>query len=175
MITIEQRTIRVLAQQTGIAPQCIKPEHTLANDLQSDSLDCIEIMMALEEEFGIKIDQDEGEQLQTVQQVIDYVTSVCTEKELAFNKIEQQVGDVLINEIARLATMAIRVTCELDTVKNITEPLSHAEKTRIQQMVEDAHDALEAMGISYPLAEESPEDDIEYARRVAGVCTAGNA
>jgi acyl carrier protein len=78
MNRIAERTIRTIAEQTGIAPQFIEDGHSLHGDLQCDSLDCVECMMALEEEFGIEIDEEEFEKLDTVQQVIDYVTGVCT-------------------------------------------------------------------------------------------------
>jgi acyl carrier protein len=185
--TIQQRIIRVLSIQTGIAPHCIHPEHTLANDLQSDSLDCIEIMMALEEEFGINIDQDEGEKLQTVQQVFDYVTGVCTDTTLSgiaaglnipeellikdisltnYNSARSELYGAWNKAWREMVKMAVAVTCELDTIKNITEPLSAEEKNRIQQMVEDSHDALEAIGISYPLAEDIKIDDARFAHDV---------
>jgi acyl carrier protein len=77
MHRITERTIRTLAEQTGIAPARIKDEHRLHEDLQCDSLDTVECMMALEEEFGIEIDEAEFEKLQTVQQIISYIEDVC--------------------------------------------------------------------------------------------------
>jgi acyl carrier protein len=206
MITLEQRTIRVLAEQTGIAPQCIKPEHTLADDLQSDSLDCIEIMMALEEEFGIKIDQDEGEKLLTVQQVIDYVTDVCSIKPPmlpVFHPTTSLDALIMAEELLRTgknddtpylarirAAIAhehqrnLKITAllhaamenikELDELKSRYIPLHDTGNGLITEIVQRGHDACAALGFPY-VAEESPEYDIEYARRVAGVCTAGNA
>lgn len=78
MNRIAERTIRTIAEQTGIAPQCISDDHKLREELQCDSLDCVECMIALEEEFGIEIDEEEFEKLLTVQQVIDYITGVFT-------------------------------------------------------------------------------------------------
>jgi acyl carrier protein len=177
MNQIAERTILTLAKQTGIAPQCISDEHTLRNELQCDSLDCVECMMALEEEFGIEIDEDKFDKLETVQQIIEYVTGVCTEtvctetvctetvctETVCANKIEHLSNDEFLVRLGRMITMAVKVTCELDTIKNITEPLSIEEKNRIQRMVEESHDALESIGISYPLAEDIKIDDTRFA------------
>lgn len=75
---IAERTIRTIAEITGIAPQCISDDHKLREDLQCDSLDRMECMMALEEEFGIEIDEEEFGKLLTVQQIIDHITGIFT-------------------------------------------------------------------------------------------------
>lgn len=76
---IHARVLKTLIAQGCYCqpPEGIKPEHKLYADLMCDSLDIIEIMMALEEEFGIRIDDDEFMKLATVQQVIDHINGVC--------------------------------------------------------------------------------------------------
>ena len=71
-MTIEERVIKILSQQLGIDNDIIHPEKTI-QDLWADSLDYVEIVMAIEEEFGIEINDEEGEKLITVQNIIDLV------------------------------------------------------------------------------------------------------
>ena len=77
--TIEQRCLAVLVNQLGCDLDELKPEATFLVDLSLDSLDAIEAIMALEEEFGIEIpDEDSGpfekhEAWGTVQMVVDYI------------------------------------------------------------------------------------------------------
>lgn len=78
---LQQRILKVLAETLDSNPATIKPEHELKQDIGCDSLDCVEIMMALEEEFEIEIDDDKFEKLTTVQHVIDYVAGVCNIKQ----------------------------------------------------------------------------------------------
>jgi acyl carrier protein len=175
MLTLNQRIIRVLAAQTGIAPCCIQPEHTLATDLQCDSLDCIEVMMALEEEFGIKIDQDEGEKLQTVQQVLDYVTGVCNAEQSSAPCItHHHACDCREAKIKTLMEVSLSAILELDGIKNAETPLSQKEKNRLMELVETGHDALQALGMKYT-EDDAGENDLERAIPLGGMCTAGQA
>jgi acyl carrier protein len=73
--TTVDRVKRVIAHELGFAEADVKPESNLVDDLGADSLDLVEIVFALEDEFDIDIPNDDGEKLQTVQQAIDYVTS----------------------------------------------------------------------------------------------------
>lgn len=69
--TIPDRVKRVIADQLGIPVAEVHPEMSL-DDLGADSLDNVEIVMGLEEEFELEIPQEQGEALDTVQQAIDY-------------------------------------------------------------------------------------------------------
>ena len=64
---------KVIAEQLGVDPGIVRPETNIFRDLKADSLDHIELSMALEEEFGIVIDDAEADKLITVQ---DYVTLI---------------------------------------------------------------------------------------------------
>lgn len=90
--TTRQRVIRVIAETLESNAENIKPEHDLRNDVGCDSLDCIEIMMGLETEFGIEIDDDQFEKHQTVQDVIGYVAGVCTPMQPAIADEAQQIA-----------------------------------------------------------------------------------
>ena len=67
MDNIEQRVKKIVAEQLGVAEAEIKNEASFVNDLGADSLDTVELVMALEDEFGL-----EAEKITTVQQAIDY-------------------------------------------------------------------------------------------------------
>jgi len=72
MDTIEQRVRRVVATELGVEEARILNAHSFAEDLEADSLARVELVLALEAEFDMTIPDDEADQLQTVQQAIDY-------------------------------------------------------------------------------------------------------
>ena len=73
---IEEQVKKVIAEQLGIKLDQVKDDSNLTNDFGADSLDKVELIMNLEEELGIAILDDELEQLQTVREVIDFVTKL---------------------------------------------------------------------------------------------------
>ena len=75
MENIEQRVKKIVAEQLGVNESEIKTESSFVDDLGADSLDTVELVMALEEEFECEIPDEEAEKITTVQQAIDYVTS----------------------------------------------------------------------------------------------------
>jgi|UniRef100_E6QRZ0 acyl carrier protein len=75
MENIEQRVKKIVAEQLGANEADIKLESSFAGDLGADSLDTVELVMALEEEFECEIPDEEAEKITTVQQAIDYVNS----------------------------------------------------------------------------------------------------
>ncbi|PSB91646.1 acyl carrier protein [Candidatus Pandoraea novymonadis] len=75
MDNIEQRVKKIVAEQLGVAEAEIKNESSFVNDLGADSLDTVELVMALEEEFGMEIPDEEAEKITTVQQAVDYATA----------------------------------------------------------------------------------------------------
>ena len=70
-----QRVIKVVAEQLGVNEADIKNESSFVCDLGADSLDTVDLVMALEEEFGCEIPDEDAEKITTVQQAIDYVNS----------------------------------------------------------------------------------------------------
>jgi acyl carrier protein len=75
MSDIEQRVRKIVAEQLGANEAEIKNESSFVDDLGADSLDTVELVMALEEEFECEIPDEEAEKITTVQQAIDYVTA----------------------------------------------------------------------------------------------------
>ena len=73
MSTIEERVKKIIIEQLGVKEEEVKPEASFENDLGADSLDTVELVMALEEEFETEIPDEEAEKITTVQLAIDYI------------------------------------------------------------------------------------------------------
>ena len=73
--SIEARVKDIIVDQLGVNADQVTTEAKFVEDLGADSLDTVELVMALEEEFGTEIPDDEAEKITTVQLAIDYVTS----------------------------------------------------------------------------------------------------
>ena len=74
MDNIEQRIKKIVAEQLGVSEADVKKESSFVNDLGADSLDTVELVMALEEGFECEIPDEQAEKINTVQEAIDYVT-----------------------------------------------------------------------------------------------------
>lgn len=74
-MSIEERVRKIIVEQLGVKEEEVKPEASFVEDLGADSLDTVELVMALEEEFDIEIPDEEAEKITTVQSAIDYVQS----------------------------------------------------------------------------------------------------
>ena len=70
---IDQRVKAIIVEQLGVKPDQVTPAAKFIEDLGADSLDTVELVMALEEEFGIEVPDDQAEKLQSVGDVIKYV------------------------------------------------------------------------------------------------------
>lgn len=75
MSNIEERVKRIIVEQLEVKEEEVTPEASFADDLGADSLDTVELVMALEEEFDTEIPDEEAEKITTVQAAIDYILS----------------------------------------------------------------------------------------------------
>lgn len=73
MASVDERVIDIVAEQLGVDKDKITQETSFVNDLGADSLDTVELVMELEEEFDINIPDDAAEKIQTVGQAIEYI------------------------------------------------------------------------------------------------------
>jgi len=72
-MAVEDRVKKIIAEQLGVEEEEVVPEAAFVQDLGADSLDTVELVMALEEEFDIEIPDEEAEKMQKVSQAIDYI------------------------------------------------------------------------------------------------------
>ena len=73
MAELEARIAEIIAEQLGVEASEVTPEASFVDDLGADSLDTVELVMALEEEFGIEIPDEDAEKIATVQDAITYI------------------------------------------------------------------------------------------------------
>ncbi len=73
MASIEERVKQIVAEQLGVDEDQVTAEAAFMDDLGADSLDTVELVMALEEEFDIEISDEDAEKIQKVQDAVDYI------------------------------------------------------------------------------------------------------
>ena len=73
--SVEQKVKSIIAEQLGVGEEEIKPASSFIEDLGADSLDIVELVMAIEEEFEVEIPDEEAEHIKTVGDAINYVTT----------------------------------------------------------------------------------------------------
>jgi acyl carrier protein len=74
MSDIAKRVKEIVAEQLGVEEVLVVPEASFMDDLGADSLDTVELVMALEEEFDIEIPDEDAEKIQSVNDAIEYIT-----------------------------------------------------------------------------------------------------
>ncbi|MCH7643486.1 MAG: acyl carrier protein [Myxococcales bacterium] len=70
---LEDRVSAIIVEQLGVSKEELAPQASFIDDLGADSLDIVELVMAIEEEFDIEIPDDDAEKIQTIQDVVSYV------------------------------------------------------------------------------------------------------
>ncbi len=81
MASVEERVINIVSEQLGVSKDQIKHETSFVNDLGADSLDTVELVMELEEEFDIQIPDEVAEKIQTVGQAIEHIQKAVENSE----------------------------------------------------------------------------------------------
>lgn len=74
MSDTKEKVVNIIVEQLGVSKEDSKPEASFIEDLGADSLDIVELIMALEEEFDIEISDENAEKIQTVGDAINYIT-----------------------------------------------------------------------------------------------------
>jgi len=80
MSDVISRVTHVVAEQLSVEAGDIRPESSFQDDLGADSLDLVELIMAMEEEFDIKIDDEAAQKLKTVQLAVDFINNSLAAK-----------------------------------------------------------------------------------------------
>lgn len=75
MSSVEERVRKIVVEQLGVDEEQVTTEASFVDDLGADSLDTVELVMALEEEFNTEIPDEEAEKITTVKQAVDYVVA----------------------------------------------------------------------------------------------------
>ncbi len=78
MSSVDERVKKIVVEQLGVGEEQVTPEASFVDDLGADSLDTVELVMALEEEFDTEIPDEEAEKITTVQQAVDYIQAHAT-------------------------------------------------------------------------------------------------
>ncbi len=73
MSSIEERVKKIVVEQLGVSDDPVTPDASFVDDLGADSLDTVELVMALEEEFDAEIPDDEAEKITTVKQAVEFI------------------------------------------------------------------------------------------------------
>ena len=72
-MSVEEKITKIIMDQLGVSAEEVKPEASFVEDLGADSLDLTELIMAMEEEFGTEIDDDDAQKILKVQDAIAYI------------------------------------------------------------------------------------------------------
>ncbi|MBV53259.1 MAG: acyl carrier protein [Coxiellaceae bacterium] len=75
--TIDSRVMQIVSEQLGVNAQDVTVTSSFVDDLGADSLDTVELVMALEEEFNVEIPDEEAEKITTIQQAVDFINSAA--------------------------------------------------------------------------------------------------
>lgn len=79
-MAVQDKITEIIVEQLGVKPEEVVPEASFVDDLGADSLDTVELVMALEEEFGIEIPDEDAEKIQTVGDAIRYIDQKSSAK-----------------------------------------------------------------------------------------------
>ncbi len=80
-MAVEEKIKSIIVDQLGVKAEEVTPEASFLDDLGADSLDTVELVMALEEEFGIEIPDEDAEKMTTVQEAVNYINKKVEKKE----------------------------------------------------------------------------------------------
>ncbi|MDP3791240.1 MAG: acyl carrier protein [Candidatus Omnitrophota bacterium] len=84
---IKDRAVKIIAEQLGVREEEVKDDARFVEDLGADSLDTVELVMELEEQFGIEIPDEDAEKAKTVKDVIDYINKKLIQEGKGYGSI----------------------------------------------------------------------------------------
>ena len=81
MITVTERVLKIVVEQLGVKEEDLNNDASFVDDLGADSLDTVELVMALEEEFETEIPDEKSEKITTIQEAIDFIEANLNKKD----------------------------------------------------------------------------------------------
>lgn len=91
-MTVEQEIISIIVEQLGVAPEMVDRSKSFVEDLNADSLDITELVMTVEERFGVEIPQTQAELMRTVGDLVDFVVRIKDPSRILENAAPKGVG-----------------------------------------------------------------------------------
>ena len=133
MENVEQRVRKIIAEQLGVNEGEIKNESSFVDDLGADSLDTVELVMALEEEFETEIPDEEAEKITTVQQAVDYIKANA---KVAENLYRKATGDGREAVTAAIFWLKTRASWKETSISEITHDVADPVRGLMQRIAE---------------------------------------
>ena len=129
MSTIEEKVKKIIEEQLGVEKVKVVPNANFAEDLGADSLDIVELVMSLEEEFGIEIPDEDAEKILTVQEVVDYIESKGRTTKIPKKKTEDEQIQIKTDEDAASFNIRGKGTTTTSGLINIEIELKSTDKS----------------------------------------------
>ncbi|CAH2573962.1 Acyl carrier protein [Planktothrix rubescens] len=129
MSTIEEKVKKIIEEQLGVEKVKVVPNANFAEDLGADSLDIVELVMSLEEEFGIEIPDEDAEKILTVQEVVDYIESKGRTTKIPKKKTEDEQIQIKTDEDAANFNIRGKGTTTTSGLINIEIELKSTDKS----------------------------------------------
>ena len=176
MATTYERLKKIVVEQLGADEDEVKPEASFVDDLNADSLDLVELIMSLEEEFGTEISDEDAEKIRTVQDAVDYIDErvLLAPRRRRTHLVTVRPGEAFAARIG----LPVR---DLDLLEQALVHSSWHHEHRDaavghNERLEFLGDSVVNLAISEALYVRHPDDDEGYlsARRAAIVSTTGS-
>ena len=129
MSTIEEKVKKIIEEQLGVEKVKVVPNANFAEDLGADSLDIVELVMSLEEEFGIEIPDEDAEKILTVQEVVDYIEIKGRTTKIPKKKTEDEQIQIKTDEDAANFNIRGKGTTTTSGLINIEIELKSTDKS----------------------------------------------
>ena len=171
MATTYERLKKIVVEQLGADEDEVKPEASFVDDLNADSLDLVELIMSLEEEFGTEISDEDAEKIRTVQDAVDYIDERAPSRSPGVVRPAEALAERIGLPVRDLDLLEQALVHSSWHHEHRDAALGHNER------LEFLGDAVVSLAISTSLYARHPDDDEGYlsARRAAIVSSTGLA